>query len=260
MIRSLTSPTKGTMNNATTAKSAGYWRVYPGPNYCKIVDGGRCVTDGAGNYGSRESCSVIALRQFYVYTMQYEVERGYDYLTVNGVQYKYSAPNGVKMTQGAALEWRSDGSYFNKGWKVCAEDKMRSTTTTPKPYWSLYSGSNYCQIVDGGRCVTDGAGNYGARERCTVIARRQFYVYTMQYDVEGCCDYLQIGSTKFKTRGPHGLKVDPGTSIYWRSDGAVSDKGWKICASETPMNVTHPPTRPLQSTTATTKFKGTTKH
>ena len=64
--------------------------------------------------------------------MQYEVERGYDYLTVNGYRYRYSVPNEVKMTQGAALEWRSDGSRTYNGWKVCAEDKMRSTTTTTK--------------------------------------------------------------------------------------------------------------------------------
>ena len=86
------------------------------------------MTDGAGYYGNRESCRVIAQRQFYVYTMQYEVAR-YDYLTVNGVRY-YSGPHGVKMTQGAALEWSGNGSGIDKGWAVCAEDKMRSTTTT----------------------------------------------------------------------------------------------------------------------------------
>ena len=134
-----------------------------------------------------------------------------------------------------------------------------ATAAKTAGYWQVVSGAEYCEIVDGGRCVTDGAGNYGSGESCRVIAHRQFYVYTMQYDVEGCCDYLQIGSTKFKTRGPHGLKVDPGTSIYWSSDGSVQDKGWKICASETPMNVTHPPTRALQSTTAASKFKGRTK-
>ena len=133
------------------------------------------------------------------------------------------------------------------------------TTTTAEPYWELTSGSQYCEIVDGGRCVTDGAGDYGPREICRIDAQRQFYVYTEQYEVDGCCDYLQIGCTKFKTRGPHGVKVAQGTPIYWSSDGSVQDKGWKICASETPMNVTHPPTRPLPSTTTTSKFKCTAK-
>ena len=93
------------------------------------------MTDGSGNYGSREKCRVIARRPFFVYTKQYDVERNsrnraLDYLTVNGVQYKNSPPNGVKMGKGAALQWYSDGSQVAAGWKVCAEDKMAPTTTT----------------------------------------------------------------------------------------------------------------------------------
>ena len=121
-------------NSGTTASSTGYWQVASGSNYCQIVDGGRCVTDGSGNYGSGEKCRVIARRPFFVYTKQYDVERGsggraYDYLTVKGIQYENSPPNGVKMKSGAALDWYSDGSQAAAGWKVCAEDKM----ATPKP-------------------------------------------------------------------------------------------------------------------------------
>ena len=91
------------------------------------------MTDGAGSYGNGESCVVIAQRPFYLYTKEYDVERSssgraYDYLTVNGVQYAYSPPNGVKMTNGADLVWGSDGSGIGQGWKVCAEDKLRLTT------------------------------------------------------------------------------------------------------------------------------------
>ena len=93
------------------------------------------MTDGSGNYGSGEKCTVFARRPLFVYTKQYDVERSssgraYDYLTVNGVQYKNSPPNGVKMGKGAALQWYSDGSKVAAGWKVCAEDKMAATTTT----------------------------------------------------------------------------------------------------------------------------------
>ena len=103
------------------------------------------MTDGAGNYGSGESCRVIAQRQFYVYTMQYEVERSYDYLTVNGVQYKYSAPNGVEIKQGASLGWRSDGSRTDKGWKVCAEDNMSTPPPAKKSrYVAQDFGKNSC--------------------------------------------------------------------------------------------------------------------
>ena len=117
-------------NIGTSAKPAGYWQVVSGSSYCEIVDGGRCVTDGAGSYGSRERCRVLALRPLIVHTVQYEVERKYDYLTVNGHQYKYSRPDGVKMAKGAALQWYSDGSTQRAGWKVCAQDATTTTTTT----------------------------------------------------------------------------------------------------------------------------------
>ena len=90
------------------------------------------MTDGAGSYGSNERCRVIALRPFYVYTEQYDVENKHDYLTVNGTQYtSYSGPNGVKMGMGAALQWYSDSSDNGAGWKVCAEDKIKTGRYIP---------------------------------------------------------------------------------------------------------------------------------
>ena len=116
------------MRAETTTNYAKSWQVVSGSYYCQIVDGGLCVTDGAGYYGAGETCRVLALRPLVVRTRQYVVETGYDYLTVNGVKYKNSGsgPNGVKMAKGAALLWRSDGSTQRSGWKVCAD---RMTTT-----------------------------------------------------------------------------------------------------------------------------------
>ena len=90
------------------------------------------MTDGAGAYGNNERCRVLALRPLFVHTMQYEVETRYDYLTVNGVQYTYSGPDGVKMAKGAALVWYSDGSGNTAGWKVCADEKTTTTKPTKK--------------------------------------------------------------------------------------------------------------------------------
>ena len=117
---------------AETTTKAKSWQVVSGSSYCQIVDGGRCVTDGSGYYGASETCRVLALRPLFLYTKQYVVESKYDYLTVNGVQYKSSGsgPNGVKMSKGAALLWRSDGGTQRSGWKVCAQDTMATTTTT----------------------------------------------------------------------------------------------------------------------------------
>ena len=63
---------------------------------------------------------MVALRPLSLYTWQYNVEKGYDYLTVGGTQFKGdSGPNGVKMSKGDALLWRSDGDVVKEGWKVC---------------------------------------------------------------------------------------------------------------------------------------------
>ena len=71
------------------------------------------------------------MRPLVVNTMQYEVEGCCDYVTVNGVQYRNSPPNGVKMAKGAALEWYSDASDQLAGWKVCAHAQDTMTTTKP---------------------------------------------------------------------------------------------------------------------------------
>ena len=63
---------------------------------------------------------MVALRPPSLYTWQYDVENKYDYLTVGGTQFKGdSGPNGVKMSKGDALLWKSDGSVVEEGWKVC---------------------------------------------------------------------------------------------------------------------------------------------
>ena len=91
------------------------------------------MTDGTGNYGSYERCRVLALRPLSVYTEEYNVETGFDYLTVNGVKYGGTwGPSGVKMAKGAALQWYSDSSGNRAGWKVCAQDTMTTAKPTKK--------------------------------------------------------------------------------------------------------------------------------
>ena len=78
------------------------------------------MTDGKGKYGNKEACKVVAGRPLSLYTWQYEVEKRYDYLTVGSTQFKAgSGPNGVKMSKGDEMLWKSDGSSVKEGWKVC---------------------------------------------------------------------------------------------------------------------------------------------
>ena len=79
------------------------------------------MTDGPGNYGNNERCEVEALRGLTLVATQYDNEDRYDYVTVNGVQHRYSFPQqGVSMYSGARFMWRSDGSITRAGYTLCA--------------------------------------------------------------------------------------------------------------------------------------------
>ena len=60
-----TLPVRTPRNDVSTAakvtRVTAYWEVVSGAKFCEIVDGGRCVTDGQGKYGTNEVCRVKAL-------------------------------------------------------------------------------------------------------------------------------------------------------------------------------------------------------
>ena len=79
------------------------------------------MTDGPGNYGNREFCEVRALQPLTLVSTQYNQEDNFDYVTVNGAQYRYSfPPQGVSMNEGATFTWRSDSSVTRPGYTLCA--------------------------------------------------------------------------------------------------------------------------------------------
>jgi hypothetical protein len=45
-----------------------------------------------------------------------------------------------------------------------------SAPPSPPGLWSVTSGSAFCEVTPDGACVTDGEGNYGNGEECTVQA------------------------------------------------------------------------------------------
>ena len=62
------------------------------------------MSDGAGQYGNDESCRVKALRAVVLTTPQYEVETGFDFITVDGIEFKdVSGPKGMKLAAGGEL-------------------------------------------------------------------------------------------------------------------------------------------------------------
>jgi hypothetical protein len=64
--------------------------------------------------------------------------------------------------------------------------------------WSVVSGSSYCQVTTDGTCVTDGDGDYGVDEQCTVSAEVALVVSAQgDFSTELDWDYVTIGSTSY---------------------------------------------------------------
>ena len=63
------------------------------------------------------------------------------------------------------------------GFEVCAGSTQRNL-------WTITSGAEYCQFTNNGACVTDGVGNYGNNERCTITANVDLYASAPYYSVE----------------------------------------------------------------------------
>ena len=117
-------------------------------------------------------------------------------------------------------------------------------------WWSITSGTQYCQLTQNGMCVTDGVGAYGNNERCTVMARRDLFVTATEYTVESCCDYITIGSTIFRGsgNGPNALYMLNGATFSWSADWSVVYGGFTLCASLTvPPRPPPPPPPPPPS-------------
>jgi hypothetical protein len=91
-----------------------------GPS-CSITDGGSCITDGDGNYETNERCVFRAEASFYVDATQFSTEQQYDYITLHTTYYSGTVgPNNVLLQKGDTVEWFSDYSVVEPGFKICA--------------------------------------------------------------------------------------------------------------------------------------------
>jgi hypothetical protein len=99
----------------------GLLTVTSGAEYCEATNGGACVTDGAGNYGDGEGCTIEANVDVVVTATEFDTESGYDRVTINGVVYDgTSGPSGEHVTAGVSFTWASDGSVTEAGFTICA--------------------------------------------------------------------------------------------------------------------------------------------
>ena len=90
-------------------------------------------------------------------------------------------------------------------------------------------GESYCH-VDANNCVTDGTGNHGNREACTVEVLGAGTLTATEFSTESCCDYVDISGVRYTgTTGPRDVAVAAGSAMRWSSDGSVVNAGWTIC-------------------------------
>lgn len=118
---------------------AGLWTCHSNHSCTKkelkgfLVESGPCTTDGncvmsknygTGNYGNGERCTIKSPSAGTMKVSDYKIESHYDYLTVDGTAYRYSAPPTKTLTAPITLTWASDGSVTQKGFKVCVEPAL----------------------------------------------------------------------------------------------------------------------------------------
>ena len=88
-----------------------------------FVDQNGCITDGPGDHGNNERCTIDVLRDSYLYVSgSFDVETFFDYFTINGSSTRLDTVaelDFVPIAAGATIRWQSDGSVVNDGWTLC---------------------------------------------------------------------------------------------------------------------------------------------
>jgi hypothetical protein len=108
-----------------------------------------CVTDGPGNYGNNERCTISVLQDSFLYVSgNFNVEGGtgcstggsncFDYLTINGsypavpALITSAAFEGLFVFAGTTIGWVSDNSILRDGWTLCASVRAHATFSHPR--------------------------------------------------------------------------------------------------------------------------------
>ena len=197
-----------------------------------------CVSDGTGPHGNYERCEFRAQGDLFATAIYYDIEAQYDYLEVNGQQYRdpYSPPRNVFMNEGELVTWYADASIVGGGFEICATaSSMIFSPPSPLPppppsaspfppgmapppfYRTLIdTPSPQGMIVDGG-C---GASNViDSAAECLEAA--QFIGLT------NLTMTLDAGSSATTPPGCYTASdvLDCRESCYWASDGDCDDGG-----------------------------------
>lgn len=191
-----------------------------------VVTAGSCVTSTNYplKYGADQTCTIAFEEPTEIAVESFDTEEGYDFLTVNGVQYSgHDAPPGGLTT--GELVWSSDDVFNANGWKIC----MGGAEPEPISQFFAMEG-NGCTST--GDCVTSGNYplKYGPNENCTITVNGTASLVVEKFDTEQGWDFLTVNGVAFS--GVSGPAAGPiSGEIHWASDSVFHDAGWKLCFS-----------------------------
>eukprot|EP00035_Acanthoeca_spectabilis_P026506 m.462993 g.462993 ORF g.462993 m.462993 type:complete len:619 (-) comp22858_c0_seq1:180-2036(-) len=199
------------------------------PGVCQTNTVGSCITDGVGQHGNGERCTIRVNRPVMLTPYFFHTEAGFDFLYVNGRAFSGSGEGlgGVIANAGSTIEWRTDHSIVEQGWNICGEE-------TPPPVFSVTSASATasCHTTRRGMCIREAVGVHGNNERCIFEARIATTLSVIQFDVEAGYDAVTVNGQSYSgAAGPIGVAVSAGGAIEWASDYSVNRDGFELCAT-----------------------------
>lgn len=260
------------------------WRDLP-PGTPWSVQGDGCferrgcimTTNYPQNYSNFEMCRILfGDTTVNLTVVDFKTERNYDELIIYSGGFRaldgdYSGTNGPQSGHygDGSIDWSTDGSVTNKGWKICVEidpnpnhrrrsrrrrDRRRgyrrrdsdprrrrhrrrlpimpAPTGSGKKDWVVHGDG--CFEQDGCVMTTNYPGNYGNNETCHIIVGPPLTLNLTYVDFITELGYDNLTINR-KRNGPvySGRKGPPNGDftgeIYWSSDGTETERGWKIC-------------------------------
>ena len=130
----------GVMLVASATSASSRWTLVAstssssGAPSCQITDGGNCITDGDGPYEPNEQCTFRADNSFYIDATQFNLENGYDTLTLSSNNVAYTGtngPNNVLLHAGDTISFVSDYSVVLDGFKICVTTVLGMPPSPP---------------------------------------------------------------------------------------------------------------------------------
>lgn len=176
------------------------WIINSGSQYCRLTQGGTCVAALASSRSGSEACTFSAALDLWSRSTVWSLAScsGCGSLTVGSTIYQAAnpGPSYVHIPSGGLVTWQMAPPY-----SVMSTFELCGTTngppTSPPPpiappniLWIIQSGSQYCSVTNGGRCVTDGPGSYGNREACTITAATSLIATSTYFETESRYDWV----------------------------------------------------------------------